>query len=140
MGQVPTPWAFEKVYIFLALLSFMSTTTAEKNEERRIRPEHKALGEYYFHGKTLEASATLSGLEASVLKEMIVDINKRSILALSDLYGGDISSGKAAENHALTRNELYGFAFKYNFNLDSEDNKSKERIKDLLEGNESLLV
>ena len=118
----------------------MPFTTAEKNGERRISPEYKALGEYYFHGKTLEASATLSGLEASVLKEMIVDINKRSILAHADLDTGDISSGKAAENHGLSRNELYGFAFKYEFNLNPKDIESKERIKAILEENQTLPV
>ncbi len=118
----------------------MPSATAEERGGRRIRPEHKALGEYYFHGKTAEESAALSGLEISILKETIVDINKRSILALSDFYGGDISSGKAAENHGLNRNELYGFAFKYEFNLDSEDKESRERIKTLLEENQNLPV
>lgn len=114
----------------------MSSTTAEKNGERRISPEHKALGEYYFHGKTIEESATLSGLEVSVLKEMITDINKRSILALRDLYGGDISSGKAAENYNLSRSEFHGFTYRYDFNLDSDDKEDMERIRALLEGNQ----
>ena len=116
----------------------MPSVTADKNGVNRIKPEHKALGEYYFHGKSLEESATLSGLEVGVLEGLVKDLNKRSLLALKDFYEQDLNLGIAADNYKLNRNELLGVMGRYGFNGSSEDEESREKVIDLLAKNQSL--
>ena len=98
-----------------------------------MRPEHKALGEYYFHGKTIDESAKSAGLDSSELEKLVQDINKKSIPALQEFYAKGGSHGYIADKYGLNRNELYAFMSRHKLNKNYEDEESKIKIMALAE-------
>ena len=104
----------------------------------KMKPEHKALGEYYFHHKSLKEAAEAASLDVLVLSELVKDLNQRSLLALRDFYEQHLNLGIAADRYNLDRNELFGVMERYGFNGNSEDEESREKVRALLEENQSL--
>jgi len=105
-----------------------------------MKPEHNALGLYYFNGKSIEESTIEAGIEPDVLEKLVKDIDKKSIMALKEFYSKGGTLGYVAVKYGLNRNELLGFMGKYGFNANYEDEESKEKIKDFQLETKILLV
>jgi len=97
-----------------------------------MKPEHIALGEYYFNKKSISDAAKEAGIEEEELANLIDSIDKKAVEALSEFYRKGGSLGRVAENHGLTRLEIFGYMHKHRYNTNYDDKKSKEKIMSAL--------
>lgn len=93
-----------------------------------MKPEHKALSEYYFKGNSISDAAKEAGFDEGKLVKLIKSIDEKAVAILSEFYQNGGSLGFIAEKYCLNRIHLYGYMHRNNYNANYDDEASKRKL------------